>query len=53
MGNLANKSINEIGQHILLYGPPKSGKTLLAGMVAKAFRTFWFDLEFQIPGKIT
>jgi hypothetical protein len=45
MGNLANKSINEIGQHILLYGPPKSGKTLLAGMVAKAFRTFWFDLE--------
>lgn len=39
----------------LIYGPPKSGKTLLAGRLAEKFNLIWFDLEnghetlFQLP----
>lgn len=34
---------------VLVYGPPKSGKTRLAGMLAKAGYTLdWFDLESGI-----
>ena len=32
-------------QHVLLYGEPKSGKTQLAGELAKHFNLIWFDLE--------
>jgi DNA polymerase III delta prime subunit len=32
--------------HAMLYGPPKSGKTRLAGQLAsEGFKLFWFDLE--------
>jgi AAA domain len=40
---------------VLLFGPPKSGKTRLAGELAKEFNLIWFDLEngvdtlFQLP----
>lgn len=30
---------------VLLFGPPKSGKTQLAGELANAFNLIWFDLE--------
>lgn len=33
------------GSSALLYGPPKSGKTKLAGSLAKYFNLHWFDLE--------
>ena len=36
----ANKS-----HRVLLFGPPKSGKTKLAGELSKAFNLIWFDLE--------
>jgi len=31
--------------HVLLYGPPKAGKTELAGSLAKKYKLLWFDLE--------
>jgi hypothetical protein len=40
---------------VLLFGPPKSGKTRLAGELSKAFNLLWVDLEngvdtlFQLP----
>ena len=30
---------------VLLFGPPKSGKTQLAGELSRAFNLIWFDLE--------
>lgn len=33
-------------KHILLYGPPKSGKTLLAGGLAEEMNLIWLDVEF-------
>lgn len=41
--------------HVLLFGPPKSGKTELAGKLAEHFNLIWFDLEkgiatlFKLP----
>lgn len=32
-------------QSVLLYGPPKVGKTQLAGSLSKHFNLIWFDLE--------
>lgn len=34
-----------IYQHVLSYGPPKTGKSLLAGETASDFNLVWFDLE--------
>lgn len=33
---------------VLLYGPPKSGKTALAGKLAEHYTLWWFDLESGI-----
>jgi AAA domain len=33
---------------VLLFGPPKSGKTQLAGELSKVFNLLWFDLEAGI-----
>ncbi len=33
------------GESMLLYGPPKGGKTKLAGSLSKRFKLKWFDLE--------
>jgi DNA polymerase III delta prime subunit len=41
---LSQKSSSNI-HHILLFGPPKSGKTQLAGTLAGPFNLHWFDLE--------
>ena len=32
-------------KRILVYGPPKSGKTELVGKLSEKFRILWFDLE--------
>lgn len=43
--------------HILLFGPPKSGKSLLAGKLSSHKNLLWFDLEgghnvlFQLPSE--
>jgi len=40
---------------VLIFGPPKSGKSLLAGKLSSDFNLIWFDLEngydtlFQLP----
>jgi adenosyl cobinamide kinase/adenosyl cobinamide phosphate guanylyltransferase len=42
-------------KRVLLFGPPKSGKSLLAGKLANKYNLIWFDLEnghatlFQLP----
>lgn len=33
------------GVNMLLYGPPKGGKTKLAGTLSEEFTLWWFDLE--------
>lgn len=33
------------GESMLLYGPPKGGKTKLAGSLSRRFTLHWFDLE--------
>lgn len=32
-------------QRVLVFGPPKSGKTQLAGEMSKKYKIIWFDLE--------
>lgn len=32
-------------RHILVYGPPKTGKTELVGALAEQFTLWWFDLD--------
>lgn len=41
---LSQKKANK-AHHVLLFGPPKSGKTELAGQTSKEFNLIWFDLE--------
>lgn len=42
---VSDVNVEHFGHHICLYGPPKSGKTLAAAMVAREFNTYWFDFE--------
>lgn len=44
MAKLSNMKASLI-KHVLLYGPPKSGKTRRAGELAKYKKLIWFDLE--------
>lgn len=32
-------------RHVLVYGPPKTGKTELVGALAKQYTLWWFDLD--------
>jgi hypothetical protein len=41
---LSQKSVSK-SHRVLLFGPPKSGKTQLAGELSKEFNLLWFDLE--------
>jgi len=41
---LSAKSASK-SHHILLFGPPKSGKTQLAGELSAKYNLIWFDLE--------
>lgn len=41
---LSQKSASK-SHHVLLFGPPKSGKTQLAGALSSRFNLIWFDLE--------
>lgn len=44
-------------KRVLVYGPPKSGKTELVGKLAEKFKLIWFDLEnghdtlFKLPAE--
>lgn len=57
MVQFSELNLDDIGQKVEIYGPPKTGKTLLAGLVAEHFKTTWLDLEHgyltlkQIPKK--
>lgn len=42
---VSDTSVSDTGHHICIYGPSKSGKTLLAGLIAAEFNILWFDLE--------
>jgi hypothetical protein len=44
MPKLSSIAISPI-KHALLYGPPKTGKTRLAGTLAAKYNLIWFDLE--------
>lgn len=44
MAKLSNMAESPI-KHVLVFGPPKSGKTELVGKLAEKKRLIWFDLE--------
>ena len=44
MTNFAD-TVDSDFQHILVFGPPKSGKSVLVGQLAKHFRLVWLDLD--------
>lgn len=45
MAQLDTVDLSTMGHRIEIYGPPKSGKTLLAGQLAQKYKLTWFDLE--------
>jgi hypothetical protein len=58
LSDMKNKQTGQIlaAQHVMVYGPPKSGKTWLIGCLAAAgYQLIWIDLEngkstlFQLP----
>jgi hypothetical protein len=38
-------AIQSAARHVLVYGPPKTGKTELVGALAEYYRLWWFDLD--------
>jgi hypothetical protein len=42
------KVLGPPARHLLVYGPPKSGKTAAVGKLAKRFKLRWFDNEDSI-----
>jgi len=56
MAKLSTKKASNT-HRIMIYGPPKSGKTLLAAKLAEYYNLLWFDLEnghstlFKLPEK--
>ena len=42
---LSDLTPDKVAQTVLVYGPPKSGKTLLVGELASKYKLMWFDLE--------
>jgi len=55
MAKLSDKQLAGEPQSVIIYGAPKSGKTLLAGRLAKAYNLYYVGLEnghstlFQLP----
>jgi len=49
---LSNKSASK-SHRVLLFGPPKSGKTKLAGDLSSHFNLLWFDLENGVDTLLT
>lgn len=45
MAKLNTVDITNAPQRILLYGPPKSGKSVAAGLLAKEYEVIYIDLE--------
>lgn len=45
MAQLDTIDLSGTGHKVLVYGPPKGGKTLLTGRIAAALNATWFDLE--------
>jgi hypothetical protein len=49
------EKVHSTVHHVLVYGPPKVGKTRLVGTLAEKYKLIWFDLEnghqtlFQLP----
>lgn len=54
MAKLSDMKVSPI-KHVLVYGPPKSGKTELVGKLSEKKKLLWFDLEkgvstlFKLP----
>jgi hypothetical protein len=42
---VSDADISEIGHKILLFGPPKGGKTLEAGKLSQHYNLHWIDVE--------
>ena len=55
MPKLSDMTLANQPQSVIIYGPPKSGKTRLAGMLAKHYNVYYVGLEnghstlFQLP----
>ena len=43
-----SQMVSSTTHRVLIFGSPKSGKTQLAGGLAKKFKLIWFDLESGI-----
>lgn len=54
MAKLSSKK-ESTASHVIIYGAPKAGKTLLAGKLAEQYKIIWVDMEkghetlFQLP----